>query len=183
MATTVRDIVTRALHMSRIVARGEDPDADELRDGVTGLQSLYSQWLIGGMFGTLADVYSADSYEAGEGQRIFLDSGTVTLPDFIDNDRKPRDLVAIETNDPTNGRQAFIWDRTAWVRIDSLTENDDAPLADRGVNGLAACLAMVYADEFGQEIGQAVVRQASAFKTALALRLGSETDPVAGQYY
>lgn len=178
---TCRDIVSRALHMARVVDREDDPTAAELRDGLTVLQTLYDQWLVGGMFGRLTDVYESDSYEASEGQRIFLDTGTVTLPTEID-DRKPRDLVAIEAFD-SEGRRAWIWDRTAWVRIDSLADSDDAPLAERGVNGLAACVALNYAEEFGAEVTANVLRQCAAFKTALSYKFGSQRDIVAGQFY
>lgn len=179
---TCRDIVSRALRMSRVVDRGDDPEAEELADGMIVLQSLYDQWLVSGMFGRLLDVYSAGDYEAGEGQRVFIDSGTITLPSVIDDERKPRDLVAIEAHDDS-GRQVWIWDRTAWVRIDNLTDSDEAPLSQRGVNGLAACVAVAYAEEFGAEITASTARQCGSFKAALAYRLGSETDPVAGVYY
>lgn len=179
---TCRDIVSRALVMAKIIPRGEDPEADELSDGMTVLQSLYDTWLTGGMFGRLTDVYEPGDYEAGEGERVFIDSGTLTLPTAIDDERKPRDLVAIEAFDD-DGRKAYIWDRTEWVRIDSLTADDDAPLASRGVNGLAACVAMNYAEEFGVELAVTTVRQAGTFKAALAYRFGSENEPVAGAYF
>ena len=182
MVTTCRDIVTRALRMSSVVDREDDPTAAELRDGMTVLQTLYDQWLVGGMFGRLTDIYETDSYEAGEGQRIFLDTGTVTLPTTIDGDRKPRDLVAVEAFD-TDGRKAWIWDRTAWIRIDSLSENDNAPLADRGVNGLAACVAILFVEEFGGDIKASAMKQAGTFKMALSYKMGSERDLVEGQYY
>lgn len=179
---TCRDIVFRALRMAGIVDREDDPTAAELRDGMTVLQSLYDGWLIGGMFGRLTDVYEAGDYEASEGQRIFIDSGTVTLPSTIDDDRKPRDLVAIEAHDD-NGRQAWIWDRTQWTRIDSLSENDDAPLANRGVNGLAACVAVYYAEEFGAPVSAAAMIQARNFKVALSYKFGSEREVTTGTYY
>ncbi len=172
---TCRDIVTRALVMARVVARGDDPDAQELEDGLTVLQGLYDSWLVGGMFGRLTDVYEPGDYEAGEGERVHIDSGTLTLPTTIDDVRKPRDLVAIEGFDDT-GRKAYIWDRNAWVRITGLLENDDAPLADRSVNGLAACVALNYAHEFGAELREGVVMQARSFKTALSYKLGSERE-------
>jgi hypothetical protein len=179
---TCRDIVTRALRMTGVLQGDESPDADELRDGLTVLQSLYDSWLVGGMFGRLTDVYEAGDYEALEGQRIYIDSGEVTLPTEIDDARKPRDLVAIEAFDD-NGRRVWLWDRTAWVQINALTENSDAPLADRGANGLAACLALAYAEEFGAEIKSSAVIQARNFKTALSFKFGSEREPSVGSFY
>lgn len=180
---TCRDIVTRALHMTGVVPREEDPSAAELEQGLTVLQSLYDGWLQGGMFGRLTDVYEPGDYEAEEGQRVFIDSGTATLPATVDDEsRKPRDLVAIEVTDDA-GRRAYIWDRNAWVRLDSLAAGDDAPLAERGVNGLAACLALAYADEFGADVRPGVVRQCAAFKTALSFKFGSERAPSTATYF
>lgn len=181
---TCRDIVTRALHMARIVDREDDPTAAELRDGMTALQSLYDQWLTGGMFGRLTDIYDTGTYEASEGQRVYLDTGgTLTLPTLIDDDRKPRDLVAIESFVAGGSRSAYIWDRTAWVQVNGLSEDDPAPLSARGVNGLAACLAMLYADEFGAEVGPGTVLQARNFKTALSFKFGSEREPTVSDYF
>lgn len=178
---TCQDIVSRALHMAGVVARADDPDAAELRDGMTVLQSLYDGWLIGGMFGRLTDVYESGSYEAGEGQRVFITSGTLTLPTEID-ERKPRDLVAIEAFDD-DGRKAYIWDRTAWVKITDLDTADDAPLSNRGVNGLAACVAVAFAEEFGATVAGSTMMQCRAFKTALSYKLGSEREVSTGTYY
>lgn len=179
---TCRDIISRALHMARIVDREDDPTAAELRDGITVLNSLYEGWLMSGMFRRLSDVYSAGDYEAGEAQRIFIESGTATLPETIDNDRKPRDLTALEITDD-NGRRAYVWDRTAWAQITGLSENDEAPLATRSFNGLAACVAAAFAEEFGAEITGSIARQSAAFKMALSLKLGSEQDLVSGTYF
>lgn len=172
MATCL-DVITRALRMIGVVPREDEPSAAELRDGLTVMQSLYDGWLTGGMFGRLTDVYEPGDYEAGEGERVFITDGTLTLPTEIDEDRKPRDLVAIEGFDIT-GRKAYVWDRTAWTRIDALTATDEAPLASRGVNGLAACVAVAYADEFGAPIGPGTLLQARNFKTALSYKFGSE---------
>jgi hypothetical protein len=181
---TCRDIVTRALRMTGVVPREDDPTAPELRDGLTVLQTLYDSWLTGGMFGRLTDVYEPGSYEAGEGERVFLDTGgTLTLPTEIDSDRKPRDLVAIEGFVSGGTRVAYIWDRTAWVQITDLAEADEAPLSNRGVNGLAACLAVAYADEFGPQVGPGVLMQCRSFKTALSYKFGSERDVVAGTWF
>ena len=168
--------------MAAVLDRDEDPSAAEMRDGLTVLQSLYDGWLHGGMFGRLTDVYEPGDYEAGEGERVYIEDGTVTLPTEID-DRKPRDLVAIEVFDD-DGRKAWVWDRNAWVRIDSLTENDAAPLAARGMNGLAACVAVNYVEEFGEgTITQSMVRQCGQFKAALSYKFGSEREVSVGTWF
>ena len=179
--TTCAAIVSRALHMGGIVPRRRSPSAEELRDGMTILQSLYDEWLVSGMFGRLTDVYQDGDYEAGEGERVYLSSGSVTLPSEID-DRKPRDLVAIEYFD-AQGRKAYLWDRTGWVRIDALEPGEDAPLSERGANGLAACVAVAFIEEFGGSVSSGMMLQARNFKTALSYKLGSERDLNPGQYY
>ncbi len=168
--------------MARVVGREESPDASELRDGMIALSSLYEGWLTNGMFGRLTDVYQPGDYEAGEGERIYT-TGTVTLPDTVDDgERQPRDLVAVEVNDAA-GRRAYVWDRTAWAQITGLAEGDEAPLATRSYNGLAACVATVFADEFGAELTNGIVRQASVFKTALSFKMGSERTPSTATYF
>lgn len=179
---TCRDIVTRALVMVGVVARGDTPEAEELNDGMTILQSIYDQWLIGGMFGRLNDKFDEGDTDVAAGQRVYVSDGIATLPDFTDTGCRWRDLAAIEVFD-TNGRRVYLWDRTDWVRIDALEPTDRAPLSDRGANGLAACVALLYAEEFGAQVGPGAARQAGTFKYALSVKSGSTRDPVPGQYF
>lgn len=177
-----RDIVTRALRMVGVLGRSEEPEADELRDGMAVLESMYLGWFTGGMFGKLEDRYEIGDYEAGEGQRIYVEDGTVTLPDLIDEDRRPRDLVAVEVDNGTT-RTVNIWDRTKWVRLDSLEPAAPAPLSDRGANALAACLAVNFAEEFGAAIPASVMLQCRNFKAALSFKFGTTQEPLHGQWF
>lgn len=179
---TVRDIVTRSLRMAGIVSQNEQAEAHELDNGLFVLQSMYDEWLTAGMFGRLDDVRLEVDFDAKPGQRIYAPADTVTLPVFEDAECPWRDLAAIEIFD-VGGRRAYIWDRTKWVRIDALSPGDDAPLALRGANGLAACLAVVYAEEYGAQVGAGAVRQSNAFKSQLSYKMGTTRDPVPGQYY
>jgi len=179
--TTVRDIVARALRMLGW-RKGRDPRPAELADGLIALQGLYDAWFTGGMFGRLADYYTEDDYEAAVGQRVFATSGTVTLPELVEDEHPPRDLSAIEVNDG-DGRRAYIWDRQAWVRIDALADSSDAPLANRGSEGLAASLAVWIAEEYGETPGPVTASKAAAFKTNLRLRYGTQQEPIAGQWF
>lgn len=183
---TCRDIVARAMKMAGILGQGEMPEAEELDSGMTVLQSMYDQWLAGGMFGRLLDAYQDGDYEAKANQRVYVNEGIGTLPDFTElNDTDEcrwRDLAAVEIYD-TNGRRAYVWDRDAWVRIDNLLPGDDAPLAMRGANGLAACLAVYYAEEYGAQIGAGAALQARNFKFSLATRYGTQQDLVPGVYF
>lgn len=179
---TCRDIVARSMKMTGVLGKGEMPEAEELDDGMMVLQSMYDAWLADGMFGRLLDCYSDGDYDAKAGQRVYVNGGTATLPDFTDADCRWRDLAAIEIFD-TNGRRAYIWDRDEWIRIDNLLPGDDAPLSERGANGLAACLAMYYSEDFGTQVGAGAARQASAFKFALSTRYGTQQNLVPGVYF
>lgn len=178
--TTCRDIVTRALRMARVLPLGDEPEAVELRDGLEVLQSLYAQWLHGGMFGRLEDVQSTGDVTAEAGQRVAT-TGAVTLP--TPSYEVPLfDLAAVDISDAT-GRRSYVWDRAAWRRINGLEASDPAPLADRGANGLAACLALLYAEDFGAQVGAAAVLQARTFKTALSLKMGTDQPDAGGTYW
>lgn len=179
---TCRDIVTRSLRMVGIIGQGETPEAEELENGMVVLQSMYDQWFIAGLFGRLKDTREEGDNEAIAGQRIYAPDGVVTLPVFADAECPWRDLSAIEVFD-VSGRRAYVWDRDEWTRIDDLEPGDDAPLSGRGANGLAACLASYYAEEYGAQIGAGAARQAVAFKNALSLKMGSTQDVAPGVYF
>lgn len=143
---TVRDIVTNALKLARILSSGETPTADEAQDGVTCLQSLYDHWLHNGMFGELEDVYLDEDDTAEEGKRYFVPTG-YTLTDatsaYDDNNvtRQPRDLSVYEVLTEAGTRTVKLYDRISWVDLLDLDLNSTAPLSSRGEMGLAACLA------------------------------------------
>lgn len=183
---TCRDVVARALRMSGVIPRGEEPEAAELRDGLIVLQSIYSTWLAGGMFGRLKDVYSEDDYDAGEGERITVDDATITIPTTFDDadggSRAPREYATIVVVTST-GETQYLFSGGQWVDLGNLEAGDNAPLANLGANGLAACLAVAYADEFGAQVGPGTVLQARNFKTALSYKFGYEREPVAAVWF
>lgn len=181
--TTCRDIVSRALRMAGIVPKGRDPKAVEMTDGMFALQSLYDSMFTGGMFGRLYDVNASDGFGVEPGQRVYVESGTVPLPVMGEYDRcQIRDLAALEINDES-GRKAYIWDRTAWVRLDSLDETDEAPLAARGAEGLAACLALHIVGDYGVQPTPMMVSNAGNFRNNIRLGMGAQRDVVAGVWY
>lgn len=180
---TCRDIVSRALRMTGIVAKGRDPKAAEMSDGMFALQSLYDSMFVGGMFGRLRDVQVSEDYEALPGDRVFVDAGVVTLPEMGGYEcRSIRDLAALEINQ-ADERMAYIWDRTGWTRLDGLTENSEAPLAHRSAEGLAACLALMIAEEYGVAPTAMMVSKAGNFRTNLRMGFGSQQDVAAGVWY
>jgi hypothetical protein len=187
---TCRDIITYAMRQAKIPGSGSDPDADELRDGLVALQSLYDEWVAAGMFGRLRDSYQSADYTAREGERIIAADGVViTIPDTIDDDphsdtRAPRDLSIIETLQDGE-REVWLWDRTEWVSLLDLDANSAAPLASRGAWGLAAALAIsgAFVTMFGDDAGPDVRVLAARFKTSLSMKYGTTRDGIAGEYY
>lgn len=185
---TCREIITLALKKVRVYEPGGTPNADEMADGLDELQNLYEQWISGGMFGHLADVLTNAAYDAAPGERIVAtDSAVVTLPATVSEDGAdypPYALSAIEVIDTVAATvKRYIYENGAWVAIGALTLDNTAPLSGRGRSGLAACLAMSLAEMYGAEVGPGALRQANSFKTALALKLGSDTLRTAQDYF
>lgn len=185
---TCRDIITRAMQKARIIASGETAGADEADTGLDELQNLYEQWGSNGMFGRLKDVTTTSDYEAGPNERITVtDAATITIPTTVDRygeDLPPYDTAFIEIVDAPNGTVSrYLYENGAWVEIGGLDLSAEAPLAGRGRSGLAACLALALAEEFGTQVGPVVARQAATFKTHLSLKLGSDAARAEGVYY
>lgn len=184
---TCRDIITRCLRKARVYAAGETPTADDMADGMDELQNLYEQWISNGMFGRLTDVYTNDDYEAAPNERVTITAGSVTIPVTVDDDGTdfpPFDMAAVEVIDTVAETVTrYLYSDGAWVAISGLALDDEAPLAGKGRGGLAACLAVAYAEEFGAEVGPGVVRQAAAFKTGLSLKSGGDAQRTAPDYF
>ena len=188
---TCRDVITRALRKIRVYAAGETPSNEDINDGLDELQNLYEQWGSNGMFGRLNDVQTDVDYEAEENERIRVtDGATVTIPTELtvldEEERPPYDTAFIEVIDvaaSTITRHLYDAGQGAWIEIGGLGLNDEAPLASKGRGGLAACLAVALAEEFGEPAGPAVLRQAASFKTGLALKLGSSAPRTAPDYF
>lgn len=185
---TCRDIITRALRKARVYAAGEDPSSEDMTDGMDELQNLYEQWGSNGMFGRLADVATDSDIDAEPNQRITTTaSAVITIPTEFDRDGEdlpPYDLAFLEVVDTVAATVTrYIYENGAWVTIGGLTLDDEAPLSNRGRGGLSACLALAYAEEFGETVGPGVARQAASFKTGLSLKLGSDAQRTTPDYF
>lgn len=94
--------------------------------------------------------------------------------------RAPKDRsVIMVTNKDLPERPAYVFDGTIqrWMRIDTLTLNDEAPLSARNSDGLASVLAVRLADEFGASLlSPGTVQAATRYKTALVLHYGAGED-------
>lgn len=185
---TCRDIISSSLRKARIYAPGETPSADDMADGLDELQNLYEQWGSNGMFGRLSDVLTNAAYEAAPNERVTAtNSAVVTIPTTIDDDGTefpPFDMAFIEViNTVAATVTRYIYSNGAWVSISSLTLDSEAPLSNKGRSGLAACLAMSFAEQFGSQIGPGVMRQATSFKMGLSLKHGGDAQRTAPEYF
>lgn len=184
---TCRDVITRAFRKTKVYGTGEEPSSEDMTDGLDELQSFYEQCAANGMFGQLHDVLTSLDYEAAAGERVTATDGAVItrpteLPD--DETKPPYELSFIEVVDTVAQTVTrYLYENGAWVDINSLALDDEAPLSGRGRDGLAACLALPLAEEYGGEIGPAVVRQAGSFKTGLSLKFGSDSPRTAPDYF
>jgi hypothetical protein len=194
--TTVRDVVTLALQQGRVIGINRTPTASEADRGLVAFQSMLDQWVADGMFGTLSDVYLTASDTAEEGKRYLLASGvTLTMPAIVSGQggdygeegnttsRQILDLSLVEQVTAAGVRSVQIWDRTAWVVLTPLGLDDDAPLASRGVAGLAASLAKTFCELFGGSPGQNTQMQARRFEGSLSHKFGSTQAKTAGVYF
>lgn len=192
MATCL-DVVTHALKLARVIPSGTVPDADEAADGMDCLQSFYDALVHQGMFGTLEDVYLDEDDTAEEGKRYFVPTGiTLTAPTSVYLDsagatRQPRDLALYESLTEAGVRTVKLYDRTAWVDMTGLALTSQAPLAGRGLIGLAATLATsaAFAAMFGDTatMNPDVRRAAMMFLGALMSKVGTTQDKSASEYY
>ena len=194
MATCL-DIITSALKLARVLPSGGTPSASETEDGMDCLQSLYDEWVAGGMFGKLTDTYLTADDTAREGNRYLLASGvTLTEPTVIPAEdsadgtaRQPRDLAIYESLTSTGTRSVRLYDRTGWVDLLGLTTTSIAPLASRGKMGLAACLATsgAFAAMFNDTatMNPDVRSVANTFRASLSYKLGTTRDRTASEYF
>ena len=196
---TCNDIVRMALSRLRQLRAGEVPIASEAADGMVTLQSMYDMWVSDGLFGRLYDTIASAAYTAKEQDRVINDGGySITLPATIiatapmgtytprypderiwtalqtSIPRPPRDLALIEVIE-SGATKRFLYSTLlrSWMRLDSLTLTQGAPLALRGAAGLACCLAEQMADEYGVTAPPGVVRQSSMYRWGLSSKYNS----------
>jgi hypothetical protein len=184
---TCRDIITRAFRKRKVYSPGEDPTSEDMSDGLVELQSLYESWAANGMFGRLADVQTDGNYTASAGERIrATNSPTITIPTEFEDEGAaypPYDMAFIEVVDVDEQEvRRYLYEAGTWVEINGLTLDSEAPLAGKGQAGLEACLALQM-EGWGGEIGPATMRQASAFKMGLSLKLGGDAQRTAPDYF
>lgn len=142
--TTMRDILTRAVRMTRARALGDTPSAEELDAALEDAQ---------GMFLTvptrkLDDVIIEENYEAGENERITYTSGsyTVTYPTTVENDdgttRTPQNGAIVEvTAAAGSARKIYVAELKTWMTLTGLTLTSEQPFGPTHDLDVAAMIA------------------------------------------
>lgn len=99
--------------------------------------------------------------------------------------QSPRDgSVVIITDEATGNVLTSIYDGTLkkWEQIESLQQDDEAPRSTADASGLASCLAVEIADQFGAELSEVTVSQAARFRMQMTHRYGMRRESVMGVY-
>lgn len=98
----------------------------------------------------------------------------------------PRDGSPVVITDQSTGITAsWLYDGTAkkWQRIDDLQLDDEAPRSEADRDGLAACLAMQIADQYGAELQPTTIRAAQRYTMQMTHRYGMRRQSVEGSYF
>mgnify|MGYP003659349723 CR=1 FL=1 len=177
---TCQQIISTALRMARIVPLASEPKAKEAEHGLIVLQGIYDDWMGRGMFGRLKDIYTTDDYTAEEGDRIFADGATITLPELMDGDRVPRDLACVSVDD--GDLRHYVWDGE-WVELTRLALSSECPLSARDPAGLSSLLAIQLAESFGEQCGPATAAKGLRFQAGLMAKANSTQDRTGAEYF
>lgn len=194
---SVRQVINLALRKLGKLGAGREARPADAADALEALQAMYLAWVASGAFGRLHDIQpDGPEYVARCGQRVTRESASlveVILPEqaverpVYDYGRcfpgyeAPWDGAAVVIVSLDTGlTQTWIYDGTlkAWQQVDAIQMDDEAPRSsDR--NGLAACLAIEFADQYGGDVPAATVQQASRYKMALTAGYGFQRKPQA----
>lgn len=175
---TCRQIITEALEEAGARGLGDAPAPEEADRGLVRLQHLWNAGLETGLFGRVEEYFADADYEAEEGQRVYADGHTITLPTQIedcDSDatyRRPRDFALIEVVDEGADPEVYLYDalEAEWVRIDSLTLDTACPFGRRYRHSLAAALAQSFSPLFQRGVADVTAAYAAQLRSALSLR-------------
>lgn len=173
--STVRTVATRAARWVSLVDAQVPLDAAIASQALEALQGLYFDLITTGA--DLTDVLKAVNYTANENERITNSASiTVTLPTSItDADtstlRPPRDFSTVVVVGSTPATYVYDANLAAWVHIEGLTLDSEAPWSAFLGQSLAAMLAVFMGEEGGIAIPPACVSIATAGRTRIIARL------------
>lgn len=184
----VQAVIDLALRQIGVIASGQPPTENETADALVMLRAVYRRWINEGAFGALTKVTPTANYTAGANERIFRNSADVTeitIPQTICG-KAPRDLAVIVINDAFTGHTMdIIYDEqvSRWFRLDNLAATDVAPLSLRDSTGLASCLSLELATQYGQDVPPAVQTAALRFQNGLVVQYAEARDQTAADFF
>jgi hypothetical protein len=148
-----------ALRKLGVIPVGGQPHVDQLDMGLAAVRELFAQWATSGIFGRLGGV-------CPEPESVPIYAPDLTL------------LRVTDTN------STLLFDRfiNGWWDLNDFTLDGDAPLSERGVDGLACCVAERLSETLAAPMGPITIRGAQDFKNNLAWKFGMEREPLEGQF-
>jgi len=185
-------LITRAMRRIGVLAAGQLPDEHEVADHLDTLKGLYLRWIGAGTFGRLPTVNITNEephYAAPNTRVVALHPVTVILPLTVEEGNTvttPRDgSIIVVVHRTTAQTETYVYDSSThdWLRVDYLSPTDIAPLANRDPLGLISMLAIEIASEYGQDITELMVRNASQFQYNLTHDYSNPDDVTPGTYY
>lgn len=183
-ASTVQDIIDRAMRAMGAIAAGKAASGNDAADGLRALQDTINDLPLL-MDGQWADVFLTDAsaYEAEDGERIFTNgyAATITLPATYTDDNgqtvATQDCARVQIIGADHD-QAGVWVYTAskgsWARVDELAITDDSPFGKEDDSGLAALVAVSLAGEYGAEVSEITVNRAARCQSGFRARFYRE---------
>ena len=141
--STIREVLTRAIRMTRAIALVDTPSAAEMDAALEDLQSLFLTFPIR----KLTPVLITADYTAKENERITYTSGswTVTYPTTItDNgtDRTPYNGALVEVSGTSGStRKIYIAELKTWMTLTGKALADENPFGPTHDMNVAAMMA------------------------------------------
>lgn len=186
--TTCRAVVTEALIKTGDLEQGERPGGPAEDRAMIKLQAMYEGWAHSGLLGACRDVLIDEDTDAEEWVRYTAALAVdVTLPASIADplsptgQRSPRDgaIIILALGEPQK-LWRYNYPTGAWQALHELTLSSTAPMADFGLDGIAACLAVRLASD--TQLSPATIDAAVSFKANLAGRWGTQRQGVEAEY-
>jgi len=192
----VSDIIQHAYRRSGILPQGVTVSTTQAEVGLEQLQAWYRAQA-DGLFGAMNDtrLTSSAAYTAKEFDRIINPEGaTITLPTTVQDlysgeARPPLDcaIIVIGNIDGEGAvtNQTWVYDAPMgnWYDIQSLAEDNYAPLSTRWEDQLKNLLAVRLCDDIGIPVSKVLAHSAGLAKLKLAARHGSKRRPLNAEYY
>lgn len=178
--STCQNIVRRAMRLMGVLTAGQQPSGADATDGMERLQSIILSLPGLTQGGHWREHAASSAYTAKEGSRITVTApGAVTLPLTVTCDgytRPPRDLAKVQilgASAANAGTWLYSATKGVWGKASNMALGDELPFGAEDDEGLAALLAVAWADEYGPSavIGPRTVALAAQASRSFSARL------------